>query len=168
MPKEDKEKISPGVSPESPDSEPGSPEEKRERTQEQAPEVEKGEDKEKIEKEQRESSALEEKKEVSPSAETLPQEQSKERVKEVEKVLEEDLEEVYTELGDKAKAELKSSGEELTQDINTMLERRNLDPNKLHKRIKKWLSQLNTNKHFLDQEAKKKTDKILELRNKEE
>ena len=164
--KKEEEKIPAGSSPERPRPEQESKrpieKETREQTSE-SPETQKKE-----EKEEGETPAAERMEREGGEAGEQPSAESKEREEEIEDILEEDIAEYYSELGEKEKEGFKQEGEKLTQEISRMINRRNPDPNYLNKRIRKWLSRLDVDKNFLSQEVKKKTDDILALRDPSE
>jgi hypothetical protein len=61
----------------------------------------------------------------------------------------------------------KKKGEETVAKINTLLDQTKVKVNKIVSLIKKWLSLITgVNKFYLDQEAKIKADKILNLKDK--
>lgn len=85
----------------------------------------------------------------------------------VEKVLEEDLSEVYFKMPKERQLEFKKKGEETARKISQLLQAVKVKVNKIFKLIMGWLRLIpGVNKHFLEQEAKIKTDKLLELREK--
>jgi hypothetical protein len=93
---------------------------------------------------------------------------SKEREKEIEKVLEEDLADAYMSMSPEKQKEFKVKGEETVKKINLILEKTKFKAKQIVDLIKSWLSMIpGVNKFFLEQEAKIKTDKILEIKNKE-
>jgi len=93
------------------------------------------------------------------------QKKIKEREKKVEKILEENLEEIYINLSPAKQAEFRAKGEETARAINAILEKAKFKIKDIISLIKKWLSVIpGVNKFFLDQEAKIKADKILSLK----
>lgn len=90
--------------------------------------------------------------------------QRKERQKQVESILERDLKEIYLSLPDNKKQEFRAKGEETTQKIVDLLERGKAKAREVMKLIMNWLKIIpGVNRFFLEQEAKIKTDEILEL-----
>ncbi len=89
------------------------------------------------------------------------------RQKEIEKVLEEDLEEIYIKMPPDKQREFKLAGEETVQKINSLLGSAKFKIKKIINLIKKWLSIIpGINKFFLEQEAKIKADEIIKIKNK--
>lgn len=89
------------------------------------------------------------------------------RLERVEQYLQEGLEEVYAELEDAKKQDFKEKGETVAQEINSYLDRSKPKPEKIVKLIKKWLYALNFKKEFTEQEAKKKADRIINLKSEQ-
>ena len=88
----------------------------------------------------------------------------KERQQEIENILAEDLEDIYLNMSPAKQAEFKLAGEEVAGKINDLLARAKVKVKAVIDLIKKWLSLIpGINKFFLEQEAKIKTDKILQL-----
>lgn len=86
----------------------------------------------------------------------------------VEKVLEEDLAEVYFKLPKEKQGEFKKKGEVTALKISQLLQAVKVKVKQIFKLIISWLSIIpGVNKHFLEQEAKIKTDRLLALREKE-
>jgi len=95
------------------------------------------------------------------------QDQYEARKKEVEKVLAEGLEEIYAELAPDLKLIFKSEGEKAASEISVMLSDTKVKIKKIVELIRNWLSIIpGVNKYFLEQEAKIKTDDIMDLRYK--
>ncbi|MFA6106983.1 MAG: hypothetical protein WC745_04940 [Patescibacteria group bacterium] len=86
------------------------------------------------------------------------------RQKEVEKIMEENIEEIFISLPPERQAEFKLAGERTAAEINGLFEKGKATMKKIMDLVKKWLSILpGVNKFFLEQEAKIKADKILEM-----
>jgi hypothetical protein len=84
--------------------------------------------------------------------------------KEVEEVLAEDLDEVYTQLPPDKKIEFKKEGEETAIEVTSLLRQVKIKTTKIYHLIKNWLKRIpGVNHFFLTQEAKIKTDKVVEL-----
>lgn len=91
--------------------------------------------------------------------------QRQQRKKQVEKILQDDLEEVYINLPPNKQKEFKTVGEQTANEINNLLEKAKVKIKKIINLIKKWLSIIpGVNKFFLEQEAKIKTDEIMKLK----
>ena len=87
--------------------------------------------------------------------------------KDVESILEQNLSQIYYNIPTDKQAEFKKAGEETAKKISELLSGVKVKANKVFKLIVKWLKMIpGINKHYLEQEAKIKTDKLLELRNK--
>ncbi len=85
----------------------------------------------------------------------------------IEDVLEEDLEEIYFQLPPEKQAEFKQAGEETASKIELLLKATKVKIKKVLELIFNWLKIIpGINKFFLEQEAKIKTDKILEIKEK--
>lgn len=91
-----------------------------------------------------------------------------EEVKEVEKILEDDLADVYVTLDPKQQQEFKEQGEETAREIVSLMHHMKIKAQKVLKLILRWLKIIpGVSKFFIEQEAKIKADKILELHEKE-
>jgi len=87
-----------------------------------------------------------------------------ETLEKIENILEEDLEESYFNLPTEKKEEFKKEGEKTAVEISGLLSRAKIRARKIFGLIQKWLRVIpGINKFFLDQEAKIKTDEILDL-----
>lgn len=85
----------------------------------------------------------------------------------VEDILEEDLEELYLKLSPNKQREFKKTGEEVTSKIAQMVQLAHIRVKEILALIRRWLNIIpGVNKFFLEQEAKIKVDKILELSQK--
>jgi hypothetical protein len=90
-----------------------------------------------------------------------------ERYREIESALADGLEEVFLSMEPAAQQKFKQAGEEATRAISDLLEKGRSTARKIIEIIRKWLSLApGINKFFLEQEAKIKTDKILEIQKK--
>lgn len=90
---------------------------------------------------------------------------------EIEKILSENLDELYLSLEPTNKLIFKQKGEETASKIELLIKEVKINVKKILNLIKEWLLMLvkmipGVNKFFLIQEAKIKTDKILKLREK--
>jgi len=86
----------------------------------------------------------------------------------VEKVLEDDLAEIYFKLPKEKQGEFKKKGEVTALKISQLLQAVKVKVKQIFKLIISWLSIIpGVNKYFLEQEAKIKTDRLLALRDKE-
>lgn len=91
---------------------------------------------------------------------TTPAEE--ERRKKIEKILEKDLEDIYTKMSPEKQMEFAQAGEETSRKINELLGQGRVRVKKIIDLIRKWLSLIpGVNKFFLEQEAKIKTDEII-------
>lgn len=82
----------------------------------------------------------------------------------VEDILEKDLENIYFQMDDKHKKEFKKKGEQTTGLITTLVKTAHATVKKVLSLIRGWLKVIpGINKFFLEQEAKIKTDEIMQL-----
>lgn len=82
----------------------------------------------------------------------------------VERILEEDLGDLYASLPESAKPKFKLKGEQAATEISRMLVSLKVNVKRVLELIRDWLLVIpHANKFFLEQEAKIKTDKIVEL-----
>lgn len=82
----------------------------------------------------------------------------------VEKILEEGLGPLYASLPESAKPKFKQKGEQAANEITGMMVTFRVKVKRVLELIRDWLLVIpNVNKFFLEQEAKIKTDKIIEL-----
>jgi hypothetical protein len=87
-----------------------------------------------------------------------------ERIKAIEKILEEDLDEIYLAMPKDKRAIFRSEGERACLKINELIEKSALTLKKTVYLIRQWLSYIpKVNKFFLEQEAKIKADEIMNL-----
>ncbi len=83
----------------------------------------------------------------------------------IEDILEEDLEKVYFKMSPEKQAEFKQAGEETASKIENLLREAKVKIKKILDLIRNWLKIIpGINKFFLEQEAKIKTDKILDIK----
>lgn len=136
-------------------------EQKQEKRQEQITETESEPSPEK-----EEESAPEKEESYDGASSPPPVDPARQREKQIEKILEKDLVDTYLELDSQKQEEFKQKGEETARKINVLLNKTKVKSKKIVDLIKKWLSLLpGANKFFLEQEAKKKTDDIIKLKN---
>ncbi|MFW5888731.1 MAG: hypothetical protein ACOCVY_03385 [Patescibacteria group bacterium] len=114
-------------------------------------------------------------KELRTSSSVAPAMKQKDRIqrrKEIEKILQDGLEDMYKELDDEKKKIFREKGEKIASQINEYLDERrsrklsdffNSVKKKILRLIKQWLCLLNASKEFIEQEAKLKSDKIINM-----
>ena len=86
-------------------------------------------------------------------------------IKEIERVLSEDLEDIYFQLPPEVQGRFKQTGEETARKIKQLLERTTVKVKKIAALIFAWLKIIpGVNKFFLEKESKIKTDEILKLK----
>lgn len=145
------------------------PEQPKVPTPEAAPSPEKAEVPKEIQKapEKKPAELSEPAPERQPAAAALPQTKVKksETLERIEDIMEEDLEEVYTELSSEKKQEFRQKGEETAKEIEGMMYKVKIKSKKIFKLLFGWLRVIpHVNKYFLEQEAKLKTDEIMHLK----
>ena len=87
-----------------------------------------------------------------------------EREKAIEKILENDMDDIYLGMQPEEREEFKTVGEKTAIQINQMMENGKLKFKKVIELIKKWLLVVSgMNVFFLEQEAKLKADEIIKL-----
>lgn len=87
----------------------------------------------------------------------------------VEKILSAGLEDTYAKLSPVARQEFKLKGEQTAVKIRELLQSAKIKVKKIFNLILQWLSLLpNINRFFLEQEAKIKTDRVIELKKQAE
>jgi len=87
------------------------------------------------------------------------------QTKAIRDILSQDLAEIYTNLPEASKQEVKIKGIETARQINTMLNELKIQTKKISDLIRRWLALIpGMNKFFLEQEVKIKTDKIINLK----
>lgn len=95
--------------------------------------------------------------------------EEKERMKQIDKILSAGLEDAYLTLSPQLQKEFKIKGEKTSMEINKLLNKVKVNLGKIVQLIKKWLLIIpKINPFFLEQEAKIKADRILNLKNKDE
>ncbi len=89
------------------------------------------------------------------------------RMKEIDKILSEGMSNIFLNLPENKQQEFKREGERTVVKINEMMQKAKVKVNKIINLIKHWLKIIpNTNKYYLEQEAKIKTDKLLKLKDR--
>jgi len=131
---------------------------------EQQEQAEQAAEKEDADKEGKDTEELK----VSGPAQSAPapdkEEASRARQKQIEKVLEQELGDLYMELPQEKRREFKAKGEETARKINVLIEQGKAKVGRIVGLIKQWLSFLPGVKDpFVEQEAKKKADKIMQM-----
>ena len=87
-----------------------------------------------------------------------------EREKAIEKILENDMDDIYLGMRPEDREEFKTVGEKTVKQINQMIADGKLKFKKVIELIKKWLLVVpGMNRFFLEQEAKLKTDEIMKM-----
>jgi len=90
-------------------------------------------------------------------------------IEKIENVLEEDLEQIYFQMPAEKQAEFAQAGEVTASKIAMLLSGVKIKVKKILELVVGWLKMIpGVNQYFLEQEAKIKTDKILELKEKGE
>lgn len=90
------------------------------------------------------------------------------RKEKIEKVLEENLGDLYLSMPPEKRREFKIIGEQTAAKINLLMEKTKFKVKEIINLIKYWLSFIpGINKYFLEQEAKIKTDRIIKIKNNE-
>ena len=85
----------------------------------------------------------------------------------VENILSENVNKLYSQLSEAKKIAFRKRGEEVVIKIKTILKGTKIRANEIFELIKGWLIMLpKISTYFLDQEAKIKTDKVLEMKKK--
>ena len=88
--------------------------------------------------------------------------------KQIESILSEDLSDIYLSLPKEKQVEFKEAGEETAGKIEKLMQVVKINVKKIVDLIRRWLRLIpGVNKFFLEQEAKIKTDKIINLSEKE-
>ncbi len=96
---------------------------------------------------------------------TAPVSVNKEREKQIENFLATGLEDMYLGMDTSKRKEFKEAGEKTAQEINNLMEKTKLNVKKVVDLIKKWLMIIpGVNKFFLEQEAKLRADKIMQIK----
>lgn len=90
-----------------------------------------------------------------------------ERGAEIERILEQDLSDVYFNLPEDKREEFRVRGEQTAQEINSLMSSAKATAHRIVKLIKSWLLLIpGVNKFFLEQEAKLKADKIIKIKDR--
>lgn len=88
-----------------------------------------------------------------------------ERKKEIDKILSEGLNDVFLKMNPSQQKKFKEEGEETVRKINKLLEGTKIKFSKIINLIRSWLKLIpGVNKYFLEQEAKIKADRIVQLK----
>lgn len=86
----------------------------------------------------------------------------------VEKILEEDLGDLYVKLDPQSREKVRAEGDVLVNKLRIMVDSLRVQARKVLHLIRDWLKMIpGINKYFLEQEAKIKTDQIIDLAEKE-
>ena len=86
----------------------------------------------------------------------------------IEKILAEDLVEIYNSLNEEEKKEFKAEGERVASKIEQIMQQMKIKAKEVLKLIRDWLKKIpGINRFFLIQEAKIKTDRILALKDRQ-
>lgn len=89
------------------------------------------------------------------------------RLADIERILEEDLSEIYFKLPEAEKVKFRTTGEETAREINTLLSAAQVKLKKIIEAITGWLKLIpGISQFFLEQEAKIKADRLLQLNNR--
>ncbi|MGI6347893.1 MAG: hypothetical protein ACOXZ1_01725 [Patescibacteria group bacterium] len=152
---------------------PISPEEEVVKVESQEPRIEKEsilEKESEFKKEEKEEEDKLEKKIDPPSASpvTVILSPEEEREKKIDKILAEGLEDVFLGMTPKQQKKFKTEGEKTVKKINVLLRDAKVKIKKIVDLIRRWLRNIpKVNKHFLEQEAKIKADRIVNLKKEE-
>ena len=85
----------------------------------------------------------------------------------IENILSEDIRDLYSQLPQLKQRTFQQKGEEAALKIKVMLKKTRVRANEIFELIKNWLKMLpKISAYFLEQEAKIKTDKVLEMKKK--
>lgn len=86
------------------------------------------------------------------------------RLADIERILEEDLADLYGKLPPPAQEKFRVTGEATARQINTLLSATTIQLKKIVEAIRSWLSLIpGVSKYFLEQEAKIKADRLVKL-----
>lgn len=101
-----------------------------------------------------------------PSASPIASPAEVQRIADIERILEEDLSEIYFKLPEAEKVKFRTTGEQTAREINTLLSSATVKLKKIIEVITGWLKLIpGVSKFFLEQEAKIKADRLLKLHN---
>ncbi len=98
---------------------------------------------------------------------SLPQSESQksETLEKIEDIMEEDLGEMYATLPDDRKQLFRAKGEETAKEIEGLMYKVKVKSKKMFKLMFSWMKIIpGVSKHFLEQEAKLKTDELMHLK----
>lgn len=99
-----------------------------------------------------------------PITEPAPQQKSMELIK-IENILSENLDELFLTMTPQQQMQFKQKGEETATKINELLQETKIKVKEIITLIREWLKIIpGVNKFFLEQEAKIKTDRLLNIR----
>lgn len=100
------------------------------------------------------------------TANTIPNPAEVQRIADIERILEEDLSEIYFQLSETDKTKFRTTGEQAAKEINVLLASATVTLKKIIDVITGWLKLIpGVSKFFLEQEAKIKADRLLKLHN---
>ncbi|MEK9151917.1 MAG: hypothetical protein AAB692_00970 [Patescibacteria group bacterium] len=100
---------------------------------------------------------------ASPAPKVPPKDES---LVKVEKILEENLKDVFFTMTPAVRKNFKAAGEKLAVELRGYVEKAKANAKKVLAMIRKWLLMIpRVSRYFLDQEAKIKTDKVMRLIN---
>ncbi len=103
-----------------------------------------------------------------PTTPTQPKPSKDPQLLEIERIMEEELEDVYQQMTPALQKKFKDKGEETAYKIVQLLNKAKVRAKEILELIKGWLKMIpGINRFFLEQEAKIKTDYILDLKEKE-
>lgn len=89
------------------------------------------------------------------------------QIQAIEEVLSSGLDKTFLDMSPQERALFKSEGEKTALKISTLLSKARVNADKIVKLIKEWLKLIpRVNRYFLEQEAKIKTDKVLNITKK--
>lgn len=96
-----------------------------------------------------------------------PNSYEQKRVQEIESIMSSGMDKIFLEMKAKDKLRFKNEGEKTALKINLILSKAKISADKIIDLIKNWLKLIpGVNRYFLEQEAKIKTDKILNIHKK--
>ena len=99
-----------------------------------------------------------------PASQPAPSTPKDETLTEVETILANNLSDIFVQMTPAQQEAFRQKGEETAQKIKTLLDTAKAKTKKILKLIRDWLKTIpGVNKYFLEQEAKIKTDKVMEI-----